>query len=127
MQVNLEGRYFVLLFTADYVEESGALAVFRVEKGKLIDEYHPADHAGILPICELQDIDAIKYLRRQRVKEAFSFHANMSRENFLGYTLEADTDDGWYRYEGIYDRDVDCHYYYMLKDAGVELKLFISF
>ena len=101
----LEGKYFVFEFDADYTEDTRGIAVLQVVDGKLEERWHPCDHSflNIMP----RDINeqAIEYLKKQEVTEVYTLKKPLGTSSptmFLGGAHAWDTDENnWGGYDPL--------------------------
>ena len=130
-EVNLEGEYFVFLYSSDYADEQGddceALAVLQVENGKLVERLNPCD-LSLNVIGEIESERIIEYLKEKGIRVVYSTHIEpvSCGGELYGLLLpgEYDDEDGWRRYDGIYgDRDYSNAWEERLEEEGIEVKL----
>ena len=124
--MNIEGKYFVFLFSADYEGEfdSQALALFQVKEGKLKEILHPCELKN--PICggfgEDENSKVLDYLEKNKIKEVYSVHA------LTGKILEMKLEGENYDYQGLFNVSgafqEEEEWKERFKKRGIELKLF---
>ncbi len=115
---NLEGKYFVFNFCADYTEDGRGVnidlpVVLRVEKGKLNVVFDSYEQKG----------SALKCLKTHGVREVYCLFDGESGkklpDEFLGFSLKWYEDEyGWGEYKQLDRRCWDDFF----KSAGIKLK-----
>ncbi|MBW2992242.1 hypothetical protein KY345_03430 [Candidatus Woesearchaeota archaeon] len=114
----LEGKYFVFDFEADYTDEDSGLALFQVNGRTLHGRYHPCDSSPWNNIPHDNNERVIKYLKRRRIKEVYTLF--FSTDEFLGFTLDYNDGDTWYKYD-ILDQSRRGDFF---QKNGIKLKVF---
>ncbi|MDD5182163.1 MAG: hypothetical protein PHC66_03265 [Candidatus Nanoarchaeia archaeon] len=89
----LEGCYFVFNFQADYTEES-SVAILQVEKGKLVEKFHPCEQKGVPYDCigRYTNELAVRYLKKHKIDTVYSLALiwpDTLPNEFLGHTLQS--------------------------------------
>ncbi len=87
LKMELESKYFVFDY-GDTCSEGLAFAILQVEKGILVDRFHPLDHSCVGVVGYLEDELAIRYLKENSIKQVYtvSYRVDESKR-FLGRIL----------------------------------------
>lgn len=125
-KVDIEGKYFAFLYSADYTEDGEAMEIFQVRKGKLEEIWHPSDHIPCLTsvIGELETDKAIAYLKKNCIKEIYTLGMPPRQDpyKFLGLNLDYyENKDSWHKHESLDDL---AYWKSKLGDDGIELKVY---
>jgi len=124
----LEWKYFVFSFEADYTEDWAALAVCKVTKWQLVEVFHPCDNTWsvlLLNIWERESKKAIEFLKENWVREILSTWEtwNPEEQDILWKKMSwYDDEDNWGWYSWIYDQD--WYRTQRFRNEWIELKLF---
>lgn len=90
--MDLDGEYFIFDWCTD-LSEGVAFAVMRVEKGSLVECFHPDDYSNVGTVGPEEDELAIRYLKRNNIMQAHTIRYPVEYPNrFLGRIL-------WHREE----------------------------
>ena len=126
-KLNIEGRYFLFVYSADYTSEGHyggeALEIFQVRKGKLEEIWHPCDHAFMNIISEEHSEKACKYLKKHGIKTVYTPGWTKDPSKFLNIKYDNYTDkDNWHKHDSL---DEELGYWRgFLKIYNIELRVY---
>jgi len=135
-----EGEWFAFEYCTDRMEEEGsdgALAILRVEEGKLVEKFNPEDAAGAWGIAgERETEKAFQFLKEKSVKKVYSkYNLNPQGHTLFGWELGTETPkdlqgeelesatypNDFVEYVGVFDGH---SWAGRFKDNEIELKLY---
>jgi len=124
----LEGKYFLFDYSADYTSEGSAtsgeaLEIFQVRKGKLEEIWHPCDNAFMNIIGEAQSEKACEYLKKHNIKTVYTPGWTKDPSKFLNITFDNYTDkNNWVNYEPLTEQIE--YWQGFLKGRDITLKVY---